>query len=77
MTTAILEENRLKEALLREESVGEELLAKRKQIIASRSREEQMEMMNQATDRYCRKLNEEYVRQQTELFKQQTATKHT
>jgi hypothetical protein len=56
--------------LLNERLLEQELIAKRKRIIAAMSKEEQMEMMNQATDRFCRRLNDEYTRQQTEIYKQ-------
>ena len=73
--TALLDESlsnetRLREALLREEFVDEELLAKRKQIMASRTKEEWAELMNQVNERASKKSYEEFKRQTMEVYKQ-------
>ena len=47
-----------------------ELSERRKSIIASMSREEQMERLNQASERAVRHLGDEYVRIQTHFYKQ-------
>jgi hypothetical protein len=48
----------------------EDLIERRKHIIASMSKEDWRNMMNQVTEGADKRLNDEYIRQQTELYKQ-------
>jgi predicted glycosyl hydrolase (DUF1957 family) len=47
-----------------------ELIEQRRRIIASMSKEDWRNMMNQVTERAAKRSNDDYVRQQTELYKQ-------
>jgi hypothetical protein len=49
---------------------NDELIAKRRRIIASMTREEQRDRLNQVAERTEKRLNDEYIRQQVELHKQ-------
>ena len=48
----------------------EELIDTRRRIVASMSREDQKALMSQVTEQADKRLNDEYIRQQTKLYKQ-------
>jgi len=56
--------------LLKENTTEQELIAERKRIIASMTREEQIEMMRRSSERASRRSYEEFKCQTMEHYKQ-------